>query len=141
MAYRLVPQHASSRSSPLSHAHFTPHGWPTVVPRIVAHDAHQLVEFVKRVFEATGEYQSDRPAALSIGNSVVMISDAGVRDPSTAFLYVYVADVDRTYRRAIDAGARSLEEPWDLPYGDRRGMVEDKWGNTWQIATHLGNML
>jgi hypothetical protein len=22
------------------------------------------------------------------------------------------------------------------PYGDRRGMVEDDWGNTWQIATH-----
>jgi uncharacterized glyoxalase superfamily protein PhnB len=33
-------------------------------------------------------------------------------------------------------GARSLEEPSDLPYGDRRGMVADRWGNVWQIATH-----
>lgn len=24
-----------------------------------------------------------------------------------------------------------------MPYGDRRCMVEDQWGNTWQIATHL----
>jgi PhnB protein len=68
-----------------------------------------------------------------------MISDAGVRRPAPAFLYVYVDNTDKTYRRAIEAGARPLEEPSDLPYGDRRGMVEDKWGNVWQIATHLGN--
>ena len=55
-----------------------------------------------------------------------------------AFLYVYVDDTDAAYRRAIDAGARSLEEPSDMPYGDRRCMVEDRWGNTWQIATHMG---
>jgi uncharacterized glyoxalase superfamily protein PhnB len=24
-----------------------------------------------------------------------------------------------------------------MPYGDRRGMVEDAWGNVWQIATRL----
>jgi uncharacterized glyoxalase superfamily protein PhnB len=52
-----------------------------------------------------------------------------------AFLYVYVEDADATFRRAVDAGARPLEEPSDLEYGDRRGMVEDRWGNTWQIAT------
>ena len=23
-----------------------------------------------------------------------------------------------------------------MPYGDRRGMVEDRWGNVWQIATY-----
>ena len=56
----------------------------------------------------------------------------------TAFLYVYVGDADATYRRALDAGARSLEEPRDVPYGDRRCMVTDRWGNTWQIATHRG---
>jgi len=67
-----------------------------------------------------------------------MISDAGIRSPMTAFLYVYVNDTDATYQRALDAGARSLEEPSDMPYGDRRCMVEDKWGNTWQIATHVG---
>jgi PhnB protein len=55
--------------------------------------------------------------------------------------YVYVENADETYRRAVDAGARPLEEPRDLPYGDRRGMVEDVWGNTWQIATYLGQFV
>jgi uncharacterized glyoxalase superfamily protein PhnB/diadenosine tetraphosphate (Ap4A) HIT family hydrolase len=119
-------------------SHFTPAGWHAVTPRIVVHEAEQLVAFVKHVFGATGDYRPDMPAVMRIGDSIVMISDAGIREPSPAFLYVYVADTDETYRRALGAGARSLEEPCDLPYGDRRGMVEDKWGNTWQIATHLG---
>ena len=68
-----------------------------------------------------------------------MISDAGTRSPMTAFLYVYVSDTDATYRRALDAGARALEAPSVTPYGDRRCMVEDKWGKTWQIATYMGN--
>jgi len=115
---------------------FTPEGWHTVTPRIVAHDAKRLVGFLEQVFGASGEYQQDRPSVIRIGDSMVMISDAGIRSPMTAFLYVYVNDTDATYRRAIDAGARSLEEPSDTPYGDRRCMVEDNWGNTWQIATY-----
>ena len=35
--------------------------------------------------------------------------------------------------------SRSLEEPSDMHYGDRRGMVKDEWGNTWQIATRVGD--
>jgi uncharacterized glyoxalase superfamily protein PhnB len=66
---------------------------------------------------------------------MLMISDSGARNPMPAFLYVYVANIDATYLLALDAGARSIEEPFDTPYGDRRCMVEDAWGNTWQIAT------
>ena len=117
---------------------FTPEGWHTVTPRIVAHDAKQLVEFLKEVFDATGDYLEDRPSVVTIGDSLIMISEAGVRSPMTAFLYVYVDDTDLIYRRAVAAGARTLEEPSAVPYGDRRCMVEDKWGNTWQIATHRG---
>jgi uncharacterized glyoxalase superfamily protein PhnB len=120
---------------------FKPQSWPTVVPRIVVSESQELVEFIKHVFGATGEYQPDRPAVLSIGDSMLMISEAGIRDSAAAFLYVYVADTDATYRRAIEAGARSVEEPTNQPYGDRRGMVEDRWGNIWQIATHLGNAI
>jgi len=125
MAQRFAP------SSP------APPGWPTVIPRIVANDAEGLVGFIKLVFGATGEYQVDRPTELKIGDSVVLISDSGLRNPMAAFLYVYVDDADATYRAALHAGARSIEDPVDTPYGDRRGMIEDRWGNTWQIATPL----
>jgi PhnB protein len=114
-----------------------PEGWHTVTPRIVAPDARRLVSFLQRVFGATGEYRDAVPTEVRVGDSLIMVSEAGARRPLTAFLYVYVEDVDAAYARALAAGARSLEEPADLPYGDRRCMLEDAWGNTWQIATHL----
>jgi uncharacterized glyoxalase superfamily protein PhnB len=117
--------------------HFVPEGWHAVTPRLVVRDANQLVEFLKRVFGATGEYQTERPSVIKIGDSMLMVSETGIRSPMPAFLYVYVSDTDATYQRAIDAGARTLEAPFDTPYGDRRCMVEDKWGNTWQIATKM----
>ena len=119
-----------------SDSNFTPAGWRTVTPRIVARDPERLVVFLKQVFDATGDYRTDRPSVIQIGDSMVMVSSVGVREPTPAFLYVYVADADETYRRALEAGARSLEKPTDTPYGDRRAMVEDESGNTWQIATY-----
>jgi PhnB protein len=54
-----------------------PEGWHTVTPRIVAHEARDLVEFLKQVFGATGEYRQARPSEVRISDSVIMISDAG----------------------------------------------------------------
>jgi uncharacterized glyoxalase superfamily protein PhnB len=107
-----------------------------VTPRIVAHDVRGLVEFLSYVFGAVGTYDPAAPSVIRIGDSNLMISEAGPRGPKGAFLYVYVSDADSTYRRALEWGARSVEEPFDTPYGDRRCMVEDRWGNTWQIAVH-----
>ncbi len=114
-----------------------PKGWRTITPRIVVRDTLDFVSFVKRVFEAGGEYREGAPTVLSIGDSMIMISDIGIRGPTTAFLYVYVHDADETYRLAVSGGAVSLEEPTNMAYGDRRAMIEDRWGNIWQIATLL----
>ncbi|VWD35142.1 glyoxalase [Burkholderia lata] len=117
---------------------FQPDGWHTVTPRIVVPDPQNLIEFIRTVFHAQGEYRPGLPAEIRIGDSVVMISgEDGLRDPMPAFLYVYVEDADLTCQRALAAHATLLEAPADLPYGDRRAMVKDPWGNRWQIATHL----
>jgi uncharacterized glyoxalase superfamily protein PhnB len=118
--------------------HFKPLGWQCVTPRIVTRQPRELVQFIKRVFAASGDYQDARPTVLGIGDSRLMISDAPIREAIPAFLYVYVPEVDNTYRLAVEADAESLEAPADLPYGDRRAMVRDPWGNIWQIATYLG---
>src|SRR5262245_34160244 len=112
-----------------------PAGWHSVTPRIVVEDAAGLVEFLREAFGASGELRDDAPAILRIGDSIVMISGAGPRAATPAFLYLYVDDADAAYARALRAGARSLEEPGDMPYGDRRAMVQDHWGNVWQLAS------
>ena len=120
----------------ISDRSFVPEGWHTITPRIVVQGTKQLVEFLVQVFGATGEFQENRPSEVWIGDSVVMVSDAGARRPMPAFLYVYVVDADAVYERACNAGARTLEPPFETPYGDRRCMVEDQWGNVWQVATY-----
>ena len=118
-------------------SNFQPDGWHTVTPRIIVADPENLITFVKQVFYGRGEFRAGWPAEIRIGDSVVMISDGdGLREPAPAFLYVYVEDADSTYSRAIAANAVSIEEPADMPYGDRRATVKDQWGNTWQVATH-----
>ena len=109
-------------------------GYRSVTPRIVVADVPAQVRFLRAVFRGTGSVEAGRPAEIRIGDALVMVSPAAERDPFPAFLYVYVDDADAAYQRALDAGAHSLEEPLDTPYGDRRAMVRDPFGNVFQIA-------
>jgi uncharacterized glyoxalase superfamily protein PhnB len=114
-----------------------PEGWHTITPRIVVEDPAGFIAFLKSVFDARGDFKGDAPSEITIGDSRLMISGAGQREKFPAFLYVYVADAEATAKRAVEAGAVLLEEVWDTPYGDRRAMVKDPWGNVWQVATHM----
>jgi PhnB protein len=109
-------------------------GFHTVTPRIVVRDVAAQVDFLRTVFGATGEVHAGRPAEIVVGDSIVMVSPATDRDAFPAFLYVYVDDADEVHRRAVAAGAESMEPPVDVPYGDRRAMVRDPFGNVFQIA-------
>jgi uncharacterized glyoxalase superfamily protein PhnB len=118
---------------------FQPDGWPTVIPRVFTGDVAGVIGFLKAVFGADGQMRAGAPAEMRIGDSLIMVSDGGgVREARPAFLYVYVENTDETYRRAVDAGAVTIEKPADMSYGDRRSTVQDPWGNIWQIATHRG---
>jgi PhnB protein len=116
-----------------------PSGYHTVTPRMVVSDVSAAADFLRVVFGATGEVQAGRPAEMRIGDSLVMVSQAGERDIFPAFLYVYVDDPDAAYQRALDAGAVSVEAPVLTAYGDRRAMVRDPFGNTLQIARPVGD--
>jgi PhnB protein len=112
-------------------------GYHTLTPRIVVDDVAGQVQFLRDTFAAVGDAPAGRPAELRIGDSLVMISESGERDVFPAFLYVYVDDADAVYERAIAAGASTIEPALDTPYGDRRAMVRDPFGNVFQIAHRL----
>lgn len=112
-----------------------PTGWHTITPRIFTEDSEGLVTFIKRTFDATGDHQTTRPTELLIGDSMPMISGTEYRERQTAYLYVYVLDVDSVFEKAINAGAQAVEEPAIMHYGDKRCTIADIWGNTWQIAS------
>ena len=112
-------------------------GFHSVTPRIVVSDVDAEVAFLREVFAAKGDVPDGRPAEIQVGDSLIMVSSAAERDLFPAFLYVYVDDADDTYRRPLAAGAATLEAPLDTPYGDRRAMVRDPFGNIFQIAHQL----
>jgi PhnB protein len=112
-------------------------GYRSVTPRIVVDDVTAQVRFLVQVFGATGEADPSRPAEIRIGDSLLMISSSDGRPAFPAFLYIYVDDADSTFGRALEAGATTIENPVDTPYGDRRAMVSDPFGNVFQIAHRL----
>lgn len=92
-----------------------PKRWPSVIPRLFVRDPMQFVNFLRGAFDASGEFQADRPTELRIGDSMLMVSGDEVREPTSSCFYVYVEDADATYSRALSCGAESLEEPRDTP--------------------------
>jgi uncharacterized glyoxalase superfamily protein PhnB len=114
-----------------------PEGYRSITPRIAVADVVGQVEFLRSVFGGIGEVPDGRPAEIVIGDSTVMVGSIIERAPFPAFLYVYVDDADQTYDRALAAGAEVIEEPCDTPYGDRRAMVRDPFGNLYQIAHRI----
>lgn len=122
-----------------------PAGFHTITPYLIVPDARAQINFLKRALDAkTTEMLSQdsdgtiRHAELRIGDSMIMISEASGDWKARAMaFYLYVSDCDGWYRRAIEAGAKSLMEPADQFYGDRNAGVEDPAGNHWWIATHI----
>jgi PhnB protein len=120
-------------------ASYLPEGRHSVTPRLITSDVAGLVDFIRLVFEAQGDHVPGRPVELKLGDSIIMVSDGGgIRPSMPGMLYVYVADTDAAFRSATKAGAEIIEPPGDMPWGDRRATVADRWGNIWQIATYLG---
>jgi len=76
-------------------------------------------------------------AVMRNGKIIEMGEAHGQWQPMPTAIYMFVPDADAVYRRALEAGAASLWEPTDQPYGDRSGAVTDPFGNTWYIATHI----
>jgi PhnB protein len=119
-------------------------GFQTVTPYLMVREAAQLIDFVKQAFAATELFRGTGSAGgihaeVRLGDSMVMIGGAGTwnGEPMPAAIYLYMDDVDAVYKRAIQAGAASLSEPADQPYGDRIAGVKDPFGNVWYIATHI----
>ncbi|MGA7872171.1 MAG: VOC family protein [Candidatus Binatus sp.] len=76
-------------------------------------------------------------AEARIGDAQLLFGNGYFSDPSmAAAIYLYVPDLDATYKRAVSLGAKAIREPADMTWGDRVGGVKDTSGNTWWIATN-----
>jgi uncharacterized glyoxalase superfamily protein PhnB len=119
-----------------------PEGFHRVTPYLVLKDPQAAIDFLSKTVDAVVSmkpmYREDggfMHGEIRIGDSIMMLGGA-LDDwpPMPGMFYVYVADADATYQKAIAAGGTSIMEPADQPHGDRYGMVSDPQGNQWCFA-------
>jgi PhnB protein len=129
-----------------------PEGYHTVTPYLAVDDAAQAIDYYTKAFGAKEVVRMDAPdgkiahAELQLGDSRIMVSDpfpqASTRPPSqlggtSVSVFLYVEDVDAFVKRAVDAGATVTMEVADQFWGDRFGSVQDPFGHSWSVATHV----
>jgi PhnB protein len=132
-----------------------PDDYPQVIPYLTVDDASAAIAFYVDVFDAKERTRMDGPggtiahAEIEIGRGMVMLSDEfpdmGGRTPRSVggtpvTVMTYVADVDATFRRALDRGAREVRPIENQFYGDRSGQFEDPFGHLWYVATRIEDL-
>lgn len=121
-----------------------PAGYTSVSPYLIVDGASDTIAFLTRVFDADELRRFPDAdgrvvhAEVRVDDSVIMIADGvAAWPPIPAHVHIYVPDVDATYRRALQAGAISIQEPVQKDDADKRGGVKDPGGTTWWIATKM----
>jgi PhnB protein len=122
-----------------------PEGMRSIQPFLHLRDAQNMIPFAKSAFnaEALGVALSPEGqvlhATIRLGNATFEIDEARQESvPPPAYLHIYVPDTDACYSKALSSGATSVDPPSVKPYGERSATIKDPFGNTWFIATHLG---
>ena len=125
---------------------YKPNGYSTVSPYLVVNKAAQMIEFLEKLFGVRQLERIEMPdgtvmhAEIQIDDTVLMIGEAGEHWPPTpAHVHVYVEDVDACYKKALELGAASVQEPMRRGQEpNRRAGIKDSTGNTWWISTKVG---
>ena len=124
----------------------------TVTPHLICAGAADAIEFYKRAFNAVEEARLPGPdgkimhAQVRIEGSAVMLVDEmpewGALSPrslkgSPVTIHIFVPDVDAFVNRAVAAGAKVTMPVADMFWGDRYGKIEDPFGHSWSVGTHV----
>lgn len=126
-----------------------PSGYHTATPYMVLTNAAQALEFYKKAFGAQELFRMPKPdgtimhGEIMIGDSRLMIADQCAEGSQSAqipsnppiSIFLYVEDVDASFRQAVAAGAKETMPPQDMFWGDRYGRLTDPFGHHWHLAS------
>jgi PhnB protein len=123
-------------------------GYPVLSSVTALDDCAGAIDWYKKVLGAKQRLRMDMPGGavahceLGFGDAVLMLGSPMPPQvgPKKASLAIYVKNCDATYKDALSAGARSMQEPADQFYGDRTARFEDPFGNEWSVMTHIKNV-
>ena len=146
---------ASAKRSAPKKPSYKPVGVGDVIPNLILKNAAAAIDFYKSVFGAKELRRFNMPgdkighAELRIGDTTIFLNDespmgsgvaASPEHKSTFTIQLYVPDVDATYNRALQAGAKSTMAVADMFWGDRMSSIADPFGQLWAISTKVKDM-
>jgi PhnB protein len=122
-----------------------PTGLRPLIAQLVVSDGRALIRFLEQAFGATLQDALPGPDGKGImhahvtleGETLFLAEPFGPAPLTRSNVFVYVRDAAATVKQAEKAGAKVVMPVNDMPWGDRWGMIEDPFGNHWQIATHV----
>ncbi len=126
-----------------------PKGYSSITPYLILKTASKAIDFYKKVFGAKVRLLMEHGgqvghAELKIGDSLVMLADEcpekGGMGPSGnpgVSIHLYVKNADAVFQKAVASGAKVIRAVETMFYGDRNGMIEDPFGHSWCISTHV----
>lgn len=108
----------------------------SLFPILLTRDLDRLADFYGRALGATVAYRFENAyVSLAFGDAAGDASlgigwapDAAT-DGDRVSLWFYVDDVDGVYAAFVAAGGASVDEPADMPWGERVARVRDVDGN------------
>ncbi|HEX7880798.1 MAG TPA: VOC family protein [Candidatus Eisenbacteria bacterium] len=125
-----------------------PEGYRTVTPILTFEECSAALDWYVKGLGAEIISKSPGPdgrimhSAFKIGDSMLMAHDTMMdgKGPkgfggSPVALWIYVADCDALFNKAIAAGATQIRPVEDQFWGDRCGTLKDPNGLAWTIAT------
>jgi PhnB protein len=111
-----------------------------VMPYLIIKNAKAFKEFMMSVFGATEQLIVPRDehlimhGELRIGDAVIMYADSTEKyKERPSGMFIYMENVDNTYKAAMEKGTKNLMIPQTMDYGYTAGF-EDAWGNQWWIV-------
>lgn len=124
---------------------YKPSGYNSLSPYLIIDDAKKFVELMKAIFDAKELRRYDQEngdilhCELQIDDSIIMISNSTSQYPANkTMLHLYVPDVFKTFRKAIENGCEIIEEPINKDGDpDTRGSFYDFAGNFWSVSTQI----
>ena len=131
---------------------YIPKGYHNVTPSLSFNGTDAAIIWYKNVFGAKERMKVDGPdrkimhAEITIGDSVIFLAEETPQmknktpqstNGNSVTLHVYVEDIDDTVKKAVQNGASLTMPAQDMFYGDRVGCVDDPFGYTWVLATHV----
>jgi uncharacterized glyoxalase superfamily protein PhnB len=123
----------------------------SVVPILIYADVAKAIDWLSQAFDFKERLRVERQgiighAQLIVADGAVILGRQGAEyhapRPGEVQQYVHVTveNVDAHFERAKKAGARIVQPPHDMPFGERQYTAEDPEAHRWAFSQHIADV-